>query len=806
MNIAIGENTLMNKFKLIQLPLMLAAGALLLLSPGRIGAQALSSTQASSPQPSPTASPSPTARPEPGTAEAGRVVVTAEKREQNIQDVPSSISVVNDVELDNLHATQLTDYAPYVPGFQVNSLGSPGQTVISLRGLADITSGATVATYIDETPMGSSGIYQRADINELDLLPYDIRRVEILRGPQGTLYGANSIGGLIKYVTLDPSLTTEEFHIGGGISGVEHGDQPGWDAHIGGTVPLVSGTLGLRLSYARNDGAGFIDNVVNGEHGINDFNQQAALVGLLWQPNENIRLRFTALGQRIESDNNANVPLNPKTLDPLFGDLTNEIFVNEPYTKNVGLVAATLNLNFGWADLTSATAYLNARTDQRFDVTLGIGDLPLLLGFPMSGISGEDINLNLDKFTQEIRLTSKQGGRFLWQLGGFYTYEHGHQDQFLFINQMNGQPFPGLPNLFNALLPSTYKEWAGFANASFDFTDRFNLGAGIRFSRNEQSFEQILAGLLAGGNTDLPGHSDENVFDYMVSPKFRLGKDQLLYARIATGYQPGGPNIAVPGVPPSVKSSTVTSYEAGLKSEFFDHRLLFDIAGYHISWDDIQVSKVVNGLGALVNAGKAETNGVELTTGFEPIKNLRFSINGAYTDATLSSNAPSLGGRAGDRLPNVPVYSASAMVDYYFPLPFGRTMPEQRQQVAAYAENTGKNPARGDGKTVAGETQGAQVAAWNGHVGAGFRWVSSQWSEVESSPTAIRTPSYGALDLNADVSNGRYTIRVFAKNVTDKRAYPTVFANFNFLTGDVIDAIGTPIQPRTVGIELDCKF
>src|SRR5256886_12620741 len=205
----------MNKTGLIQLQLALAAGALILLSPGRIGAQAPPSTQASSPQPSPTASPSPTARPEAGIAEAERVVVTAEKREENIQEVPSSISVINDVELDNLHATQLTDYAPYVPGFQVNSAGSPGQTTISLRGIADITSGATVATYIDETPMGSSGIYQRADINELDLLPYDIRRVEILRGPQGTLYGANSIGGLIKYVTIDPSLTAEEFHIGG---------------------------------------------------------------------------------------------------------------------------------------------------------------------------------------------------------------------------------------------------------------------------------------------------------------------------------------------------------------------------------------------------------------------------------------------------------------------------------------------------------------------------------------------------------------------------------------------------------------
>src|SRR5438132_8276971 len=147
----------MNKclfLKLIPLPLALAAGALLLLSPGRIGAQALSSTQASSPQPSPTASPSPTARPEPGTAEAGRVVVTAEKREENIQEVPSSISVVNDVELDNLHATQLTDYAPYIPGFQRIAGASPGQTYIPLRGLAETTSGETVATYIDETPMG----------------------------------------------------------------------------------------------------------------------------------------------------------------------------------------------------------------------------------------------------------------------------------------------------------------------------------------------------------------------------------------------------------------------------------------------------------------------------------------------------------------------------------------------------------------------------------------------------------------------------------------------------------------------------
>lgn len=751
-------------------------------------------------QATPAASPTPTARPAPETAEAERVVVTAEKREQNIQEVPSSISVINDVELDNLHATQLTDYAPYIPGFQVNSQGSPGQTLISLRGLSPISSGATVATYIDETPMGSSGLYQRAQVNELDLLPYDIRRVEILRGPQGTLYGANSIGGLIKYVMIDPSLTTEEFHIGGGLFGIEHGDEPGRDVHIGGTVPLANGTVGLRLSYARNDTAGFIDNVVNGEHGINFADQQAALVGLLWQPNDNIRLRFTALGQRVESDNNANVALDPKTLDPLFGDLTNQIFVNEPYTKNVGLVAAILNLNFGWADLTSATAYSNTRTDQRFDVTIAFGQLPLLLGFTTPGISGEDVKLNLDKFSQEIRLTSKQDGRFLWQLGAFYTYEHGHQDQFVFINQLNGAPYQGLPHLFNALLPSTYHEGAAFVNASYKFTDQFILGAGGRFARNDQSFSQILSGIL-GPKQDLPGHSAESVWDYMVSPQFKLGKDQMLYARIATGYQPGGPNIALPGVPPTVSSSTVTSYEGGLKSEFFDHRLLFDIAGYHISWEDIQVGIIVNGNGALVNAGKASTNGVELTMGFEPIKNLRFGINGAYTDATLSNDAPSLGGLAGDRLPFVPVLSASGTVDYYFSLPFWRTGSEP--PLTRYSADAGKNVVTSDGKTVPGQTGVART--WTGHVGAGLRWVGSQFSEVESSPTVIRTPSYGALDLNADVSNGRWTVRVYAKNVWDERAYPTVFLNTD-LNGNAVDALGTPIQPRTVGIEVDCKF
>ena len=212
-----------------------AIGMLSLLSMSRVGAQ-VALTPSAQATPTPAASATPPSQ----STTIERIVVTAEKREENIQEVPGSVSVINDVELDNLHSTQLTNYAPYIPGLQVNSLGTPGQVTIALRGLAPLSSGSTVATYIDESPVGSSGIYQRATVFELDLLPYDIRRVEILRGPQGTLYGANSLGGLLKYVTLDPDLSQREFRFGGGISGLEGSDDLGWDVHIGRNLPLIT--------------------------------------------------------------------------------------------------------------------------------------------------------------------------------------------------------------------------------------------------------------------------------------------------------------------------------------------------------------------------------------------------------------------------------------------------------------------------------------------------------------------------------------------------------------------------------------
>jgi outer membrane receptor protein involved in Fe transport len=134
----------------------------------------------------------------------GTIIVTAEKRSEDIQEVPMSISVIGEDELENLHATQLTDFAGYIPGFIVQDGGAPGQATLALRGIPPISAGSTVATYIDETPLGSSSNYGAGSSIILDLLPYDFQSFEVLRGPQGTLYGATSLGGLVRYTTKAP--------------------------------------------------------------------------------------------------------------------------------------------------------------------------------------------------------------------------------------------------------------------------------------------------------------------------------------------------------------------------------------------------------------------------------------------------------------------------------------------------------------------------------------------------------------------------------------------------------------------------
>jgi iron complex outermembrane receptor protein len=728
------------------------------------------------------------------------VVVTANKRVENVRDVAASISVIDERQLENLGAVSLSDYAAFIPGLQVQNDGSPGLTRVSLRGIAALSSGATVSTYIDEVPVGSSGIYQGASTLMLDLLPYDIGRVEVLRGPQGTLYGAGAIGGLLKYVTRAPDLSTPEARVGVGVRSVQNGDQ-GLNLRFGASVPLKDERLGLRMSFARNEIAAFTDNAVDGREDINSGSQLGARTALSWDGDQ-VDLDLGVLHQRIRSDDRAGVALDPDTQRPLFGDDDDLAWQPRPFSKELTLVSLSVDWDLGWGDFVSATGWSQTDTVDQIDSTVQFGEVAdLLLGLPEPGSSFVRYSFDLDKVTQEFRLQSKGGGTFEWMVGAFYTKEDALQSQFAWLGQRDGSALPApYDDMFGTLaiinLPSTYKEYALFANGSWRFGERFKIDAGLRQARNDQWFSQnVPTGILAPiGET--PGESSEDVFTWSVSPQYRFSDNVMLYARAATGYQPGGPNVALAGMPPQVDSSMLDSYEIGLKSQFADRRVTLDVSAFRIDWEDIQVASSFNGVGGLVNGGEATSEGVELSSQFRVTDALTLGLNGAYTDATLKNDFdPTVipqgafdvilwTGLAGDRMPYSPKTSWTATAEYAF----------------------------------------STAGGLNGQVGAALRWVGSRLNDTTERqrvtaagdpdtlllPDEITVPleldSYRALDLYAGIGTGRWELRAYANNVTGEKAWSTLAPMDGALSGARSHLAAVPIQPRTFGLEIDFRF
>ncbi len=720
------------------------------------------------------------------------MVVTANKREENIREVAAAITVLGGEQLENFGSTQMTDYASYVPGLQVQSNGTPGQSQVSMRGIAAMSPGSTIGTYIDETPVGSNSLYQQATLFSLDLFPYDIERIEVLRGPQGTLYGAGAMGGLLKYMTRRPDTTQTEFRVGGGVSDTEGAGDLGYNYRVGMNVPLVQDNLALRASYARNDIAGYVDNLVDGREDINEGKQTSARAALLWE-SDVATAQFAVMRQEIDSKNNATIALDPQTHDPIAG-LSNYIYENEPFIKELDHYALTVDWDLGFADFVSATSYADTHTVITTDQTLTYGPYTQLLGLPEDGRASLTYALDLNQLTQEFRLTSKSGQPFEWLVGTFYSDEDGDNSQTVPIWQFDGSPIPGLATLGDLMIPSTYEETAVFANGSYKFNDVFKLGAGVRFSRNEQEFAQIVTdGLLLPIGTN-ENTSSEDVFTWSVTPQFQLSKDVMLYAKAATGYQPGGPNVLAPGLPPVVDSSMLTSYEIGMKSAFADHRVVLDLTAYQIDWEDIQVASQVNGVSGLVNGGEATSRGIEASALFRPVDGLTLGLNAAYNDANIDEDFPTIIVPAGpaqvevntglknDRMPYVPDLTWSMTADWVVPL--------------------GGN--------------------WNANFGGGVRWVDDRTNgtterqivRLLDPPTVLDEEvteplvidSYYAVDLYAVFSNASWTLRAYMKNVTDERAYSTMNDVTNQVTGETHHTAATPIQPRTIGLEVDYRF
>ena len=701
------------------------------------------------------------------------IVVTAQKREQALIDVPQSVTVLGGQALERQQAFNFQDYAKLVPGLQI-AQSNPGEARIVLRGINTGGVASTVSTYIDETPFGSSSGQVNAAILAGELDTFDVARVEVLRGPQGTLYGASSLGGVIKFVTAAPQTGKFEARGRASIETVDGGNLSYLNSALV-NVP-VSSTLAIRASGFYRSYGGFIDSIglagSDVARNINDSKSYGGRVSALFKPSSALSIRLTAILQNLDTDGASVVESDPILLKTRNGRFAQSQFVPEYTNIAYRLYNGTADLDLGFATLTSSTSYSSLKESLRDDLTVLYGSQLGLYTDATGALA--DVGLvqhtDVERITQEVRLASAKSDRFEWLLGGYYNHEKGAIIQRLDVYDHDTLTiFSGVPQLFDGATRSRYEEFAGFANGTAHF-GQFDLTLGGRYSHNDQDADQGGTGLLAP--PALSSKSKENVFTWSVAPKYKFSPTGAVYARVAKGFRPGGPNIVPPGAPTDVKtyrSDSLISYEAGIKAETSDRSFGVDLAAFYIDWKDIQLFAQINDYGVNANGGKAKSEGFEFTLTARPTRGFEVSVNGAYTNARLREDTdPLIGGRDGDRLPFTPKYAVSLNSDYDW--------------------------AVGSGATA--------------FVGGSLRFLGEQPGPFSPAALALsgqpyRIASYAVVDLRAGVDLGRFSIEAYAKNLTNAAGKTSVTGEGNSPFGSVGTGV---IRPRAFGLTVGAGF
>ena len=708
-----------------------------------------------------------------------QVVVTAQKRAQTTLDVPQSMSVVTGETLEKQQAVTFSDYLKLVPGMQLVQ-STPGAGKLVMRGLDTGGVASTVAVYVDETPFGSSSGLVNGGVLAGDFDTFDMSRIEVLRGPQGALYGASSLGGLLKFVTNLPEMDGVKVRARAGLSSVEGGGMS-YRTNVMANVP-VSEHVAVRVSGSGRREAGFIDSIgTAGSDVQSNLNKSSVYNGrasLLYAPRKDFLLRLSAIAQNIEANAPGVVESDPDTLETRFGRPTQSQFIPQFRNIDYRLYNGTLNWGLGFASLTSSTSYGSQKQNSRDDVTFNLSNL-IAGAFKTPNELYLGQNTNSKKLTQEVRLTSNTGGMFDWQAGAYFTDEDGLISQrYVGVTPGTLTPIASLPKLAEVNLASTYREYAAFANTTVHLSERYDIDFGARYSRNKQTATQLTDGALAGGKAENRADSSESVFTYSVAPKMKLDARNTVYARLAKGFRPGGPNVLPPsapaGTPRTYESDTVLSYELGYKTISSDGTLSFDVSAFHIKWDDIQLLASVNGFGVNTNGVGATSEGLELTASVRPAKGWRISANGAFTNAKLDgSTSPLVGGVKGDRLPFSPKYSLGLAGDYRWLA--SATTP-------AFAGISLRH-----------------LSSQSGSFDAAYRTANGRHRTLDA---------YNVIDVYAGVELGSWTIETYAKNLGDsegKTSTSSQKANGMNLYPDGALTTGI-ITPRTIGLTLTKEF
>jgi iron complex outermembrane receptor protein len=696
------------------------------------------------------------------------IFVTATRREQNLREVPQSVTALTQRSLERIQADDFEDYAKLVPGLQVTT-PTPGNSQVILRGLSSLNSASTTGIYVDSTPYGSSSGLANGNHLTADLNTFDLQRVEVLRGPQGTLYGASTMGGLLKFVTHPPDLSRFASRVQLNTEDVK--GEMGLSAKGLINVPL-SERLAVRLTGVRNEEPGFIDDPLRDLDDENDTTSNAVRGSLLFQAADDLRIRLTSMGQdnelagandvdlAVDRSDPVLTPLQPYR--PLHADLSHAREFSERTHTRYRVHNATVNWSLPGVDVMSSTSYGTFRQE-------AMGDVSLLEGLIQKNGAA------LDKLTQEVQLTSQSEHSTEWVAGVYYTSEKAALDQRYTHFVYDGSA---------VALDSEFEELALFGTLTCKFTPNFDVAFGLRAARNEQQAFQHGEGVFV----DFLSREDstEEVLLYSIAPRWRPSDATTIYMRVASGYRPGGPNIIPLGnpdnAPRSYGSDSVLSVEAGVKTDLLERSVSMDLSAFFLSWKDLQLSGVVNDTSVMSNAGEAQSRGIEWAVELGPFQGFTVDLIGAYIDAALTESTATgtdvdlLNGRAGDPLPYVSKWTALIGVNYEWPLSGTAT---------AYA-------------------------------GANWNYIGERRTDFGSKyGRQLTLPGYDTTYVRFGIDFERWSIGFYGKNITDTRGVSSFSESNSRQGGGVYDpdaftwAFGSTflvIRPRTFGLTLSARF
>jgi iron complex outermembrane recepter protein len=722
-----------------------------------------------------------------GDTELAEIVVSANRiGDVSLQRTPMAISVVSPESLDSKGLGGVSDFIRLLPSVNMQS-ESPGENDIEMRGLVTTEVDPTnaqerslVALYLDDAAITMQAFNP-------DLHVYDLERIEVIRGPQGTLYGAGSMAGTIRFITKKPDTNT---YSGDGDISVSQTNHGGTNTSERGmlNVPLIEGKLAARLVLYRSKDSGFIDNIQLHERDANPAYSTQARLSVRWLPLEALTIDASATFARLNA-------LGRNAVDPSLGAYTYESLTPEQMADYFKLFNVTADWDVSFAHLISSTSYIQRKLDENETFQYLVDALLTGTALPSNSSSSNDIH----QFQEELRLVSRPDQRLRWITGAYFErlsrfypqnipttnfdaiYGAGYGDDPTFNSQtLYGTPTPN--DIFYGTIGITERQFALFGEATYAITPKLDLTLGARYFNFHDDFNLFFTGiagalgpgepLTQNGDQKSSGANPRGVLSYKITD------DVMVFGEAARGFRYGGVNEPAPVslcqadlAQLGLKQSPLTfgpdnlwSYTLGEKSTLDNGRLLVNLDGFYIDWRDVQTVHDLNcGYYFTQNKGKLKSQGLELESKMRVTSALTVGLSGSYTDARANGAIPNLEAADGDRAPFFPRTIVTLTGEYGIPMPKGKIL-----------------------------------------LSTDYTLRSNAYTQFSSAaPQYFEIPSTKVLNGSIEYRLDQWSVSLYGTNLTDDRLVSGIDNFYPTVQPGNVEYWG---RPRTVGVHLHAGF